>query len=228
MNKKGFTIIEIIIITSVIVILAGITIVSVNPLKRIEDSRDAQRYADIQSIAHALELYTTDNGDIPSDFNITTVDIDEKYMLCGGANSYERTCLGETRLCVRVNDADFLGVYLDDLPIDPTKTLTSVSGYYITRKNDDMIAFGSCESDNDIEIVARSSFPEFAAVCGDGVLQGDEVCDSYQQEECTIPFGYYSDGYVASRSCFAFATCNSTCTSCGSECAETVEDPPKK
>ncbi len=220
MNKKGFTIIEIIIITSVIVILAGITIVSVNPLQRIENSRDAQRYADIQAIANAVELYTIDNGDIPSDFDITTIDEDEKFMLCGGPTHYERTCLGETRWCIRVNDTDFLGVYLDDLPIDPTETIISVTGYYITRKEDNMMAFGSCKSDNTIEIVARASLPDFSSVCGDGVLQGDEICDSYQQEECTIPSGYYSDGYVASRSCAGSYVCNSTCTACDISCAE--------
>jgi type II secretion system protein G len=63
-NKRGFTIIELIVVIAIIAVLAGIVISSVNIYTA--KARDAKRMADLRQISKALELYKIDNGQYPS------------------------------------------------------------------------------------------------------------------------------------------------------------------
>lgn len=62
-TRRGFTIVELLIVIVVIGILAAITIVAYNGIQA--RARDAQRLSDIQSVAKALQLYYADNGSYP-------------------------------------------------------------------------------------------------------------------------------------------------------------------
>ena len=53
-NKKGFTLIELIIVVAIIALLAAATFVAVNPAKRIGEANDAQRWSDITAIAYVI------------------------------------------------------------------------------------------------------------------------------------------------------------------------------
>ena len=59
-NKKGFTIVELLIVIVVIGILAAITIVAYNGIQT--SARDAQRKTDIGNIAKALHIHNVNNG----------------------------------------------------------------------------------------------------------------------------------------------------------------------
>jgi prepilin-type N-terminal cleavage/methylation domain-containing protein len=54
-NRKGFTLIEILIVVAIIAILASIVIVGLGPAQ--QSGRDARRISDLQSIRTALQLY---------------------------------------------------------------------------------------------------------------------------------------------------------------------------
>jgi general secretion pathway protein G len=54
-NKRGFTLIEILIVVAIIAILASIVIVGLGPAQ--QSGRDARRISDLQSIRTALQLY---------------------------------------------------------------------------------------------------------------------------------------------------------------------------
>ncbi len=58
--KKGFTLVELLVVVAIIGLLAGIAVVSVNSV-RIK-ARDARRIADIKQIQNALELYNNEKG----------------------------------------------------------------------------------------------------------------------------------------------------------------------
>jgi prepilin-type N-terminal cleavage/methylation domain-containing protein len=67
-NKyKGFTIIELIVVITIIAVLTAIVTSSVNKFQA--KSRDARRLADMQEIFKALSLYQADNGCIPRTTN---------------------------------------------------------------------------------------------------------------------------------------------------------------
>ena len=60
MERKGFTLIEILIVVAIIAILASIVLVGLGPTQAL--GRDARRAADLHEVQNALELYYNKNG----------------------------------------------------------------------------------------------------------------------------------------------------------------------
>jgi len=59
-RKEGFTLIEILLVVALLLILASITIVAINPAKHFRDSRNAQRGSDVSEILNAVTQYTSE------------------------------------------------------------------------------------------------------------------------------------------------------------------------
>ncbi|EKE00454.1 MAG: fimbrial protein pilin [uncultured bacterium] len=64
-SKSGFTLIEMLVVVSVIAILSGVVAVVLNSSGSQGKARDAQRVADIKRIQTALELYFSDYREYP-------------------------------------------------------------------------------------------------------------------------------------------------------------------
>jgi len=60
-HKKGFTLIEILIVIGLIAVLAGVLIVALNPARQFSQARDAQRWNNIDTIMSAVIANLTDN-----------------------------------------------------------------------------------------------------------------------------------------------------------------------
>src|SRR3989344_2137908 len=60
-KNKGFTLIEILVVISIIAILAAIVLVAINPGKRFLDARQSQRHANVESILSAVQQAIVDN-----------------------------------------------------------------------------------------------------------------------------------------------------------------------
>lgn len=65
MKNTGFTLIEILIVISIIGVLTGISIFGLKGAR--EAGRDTRRKADLESIRSALEMYKADNGTYPAE-----------------------------------------------------------------------------------------------------------------------------------------------------------------
>lgn len=63
LNKKGFTLIEILVVIVIIGILAGFSLTAFSSSRK--TARDARRKADLEQIRAALEIYRADNGQYP-------------------------------------------------------------------------------------------------------------------------------------------------------------------
>ena len=212
-KHSAFTIVELIMIVGIIVIVFAGFYTVFNPTKRLGQANDARRWTDITAIAKAVEAYSIDNHAIPSDFSTSTLSVGEKFVLCTaeGVN----TCDGQTKGCLVVDDADFLGVFLPSLPIDPDKTADTDTGYYVTRTSSGAMSFGACATygSDTINSVAKATLPTLVANCGDGYVEGSETCDDGNDttEAC-------GDGTQQTGSDY----CNSTCsaTYAGSEACD--------
>jgi len=64
-EKKGFTLIEILIVVAIIAILASIVLVGLGPTQ--QSGRDARRLSDLHEVQNGLELYYNKCGNYPGD-----------------------------------------------------------------------------------------------------------------------------------------------------------------
>ncbi len=78
--RRGFTLIELIIVIAIIAIIISAVFVALDPVKRLNASRNSTRRTDITAIAQALQLYVTDEkvgGETDTDiFNALDIDSD--------------------------------------------------------------------------------------------------------------------------------------------------------
>jgi prepilin-type N-terminal cleavage/methylation domain-containing protein len=131
-NKRGFTLIEILLVVAAIAILAGIVIIAINPAKQLGETRNAQRRSDVLTIANSVNQYYIDNEAWPG-----TIDTGGT---CGDETVQEVcktgfTCSGKTTISnVTLNEK-----YIVSLPIDPTGSTSDGTGYYITKSTNDRI-----------------------------------------------------------------------------------------
>ena len=61
-NKKGFSLIEVLIAITLITMLAAIVIIAVNPARQFAQGRDTQRWAAVNSILNAVYQNMVDNN----------------------------------------------------------------------------------------------------------------------------------------------------------------------
>jgi len=125
-TKKGFTLLEILLVIAIIAILAGIVIIAINPSKQLADSRNAQRDTDVNTILNAAYQYAVDNnGTIPATITTTPTAI----CATGG------TCTGLIDLSVLTTNEK----YLVSIPNDPNGSTANSAGYNISKSANNRI-----------------------------------------------------------------------------------------
>jgi general secretion pathway protein G len=84
--KKGFTLIEILIVVAIIAILASVVLVGLGPTQSL--GRDARRASDLTEVQNALELYYNKNGKYPVEAGKQWTDLQADLEAAGvGINS---------------------------------------------------------------------------------------------------------------------------------------------
>lgn len=119
MKRRGFTLIEMLVVISIIGILASIVAVSAGNSKM--RSRDARRKADLKQMTTALEQYAVTNGKYPS---WTTWNSDPESptapSIVAACNSGSATDIFWSKTKGWTNLSNELEVYVTTLPLDPT------------------------------------------------------------------------------------------------------------
>ena len=122
--KKGFTLLEILLVIAAIGILAAIVLVAINPTKQIESARSAQRKSEINSITKAIQQYSIDNnGQYPVGIETGAKPICNTGSLQTGGPS----CTGFVDLKVLVP------TYIASIPQSDS------NNYYVRRSNNNNI-----------------------------------------------------------------------------------------
>lgn len=82
-RKKGFTLIEILVVIGIIAILAAIVLIAINPARQFAQARQTQRTSNVNAILNAVGQFVADNnGDLPSPLAIPYVSAEIGVTLC--------------------------------------------------------------------------------------------------------------------------------------------------
>lgn len=142
-TRSGFTLIEILLAIGIIAVLATVVVVSLDPISRFRDARDARRLSDIQSILSAVHQYVIDNqGAFPSGLDTTERQIGTASSGC----SISGECSVSTGSCVDLSSS--LDRYLKDIPYDPSNGSAARSHYSISLNANNIVTVTACDSDD--------------------------------------------------------------------------------
>ena len=144
-KKFGFTLLELMIVITIIALLAAATFVAINPAKRVGDSQNARRWSDVTAVLNAVLTYVVDNNG-----NFPTSLVNGTYYEIGTTSSGEGFCTSQATTDTINLNADIAGGgYIGSLPIDPTLGQDgSATDYWIYRSNTGNLTVGACTTYN--------------------------------------------------------------------------------
>jgi len=139
--KKGFTLLELLIVIGILAILSAVTILVINPAELLRKSRDTQRISDLGSINSALGYYITNTATVSATgLGLSTVSYSYNALTTCGAN---RT--GPAIAIQKVDGTGWIpvpmstlvdGSPISSLPVDPNSLTTGASfRYYVYVTN---------------------------------------------------------------------------------------------
>ncbi|MFA9262621.1 MAG: type II secretion system protein [Undibacterium sp.] len=143
-NSRAFTLIEILLAIGIIAVLATVVVVSLDPISRFRDARDARRLSDIQSILSAVHQYVIDNqGTFPAGLDTTERQIGTASSGCniGG----ECSVSGDSD-CIDLSSS--LERYLKDIPFDPSNGSNAHTHYSVSLNANNIATVTACDSDD--------------------------------------------------------------------------------
>jgi len=142
--KKGFTLLEVLLVIAIIGILAAIVIVALNPNKQLGDTRNAQRKSDVNTILNAVYQYDIDNSAMPSTTPTTTV-----KAICrnGGAC----TDIATSTVYVDLYNA-LVPKYVVGIPADPQATSSTSTNYTIFMDANSRVTVSAPGAENGMTI----------------------------------------------------------------------------
>jgi len=142
--KRGFTLLEVLLVIAIVGILAGIVILALNPGKQLGDANDAERRVDVNTIMNAVYQYALDNdGDFPA--GIDAIE-GTSQVLGTSASGCDTTCTDATTVTACVDlSGDLVSDYIVDIPQDPSSGTAANTDYYINELANGRLTVGSCD-----------------------------------------------------------------------------------
>ncbi len=136
MMKKGFTLLELLIVIAILAVLATATVLVLNPGEYLRQARDTQRVTDLGSLHGALSLWVTSGvgtsslGACPASGRCTVTGVTAFGSACTTPNVVTSTVATGTGWVDVVFSSIPGGSPLSKLPIDPVNNSTSTSYAY--------------------------------------------------------------------------------------------------
>lgn len=153
-KQHGFTLIELLIVITIIVTLASVVFVALDPAKRLSDSRDARRTSDINTVLTAIHTSIVDNkGTLPTGLSkgMAETQIGTGATGCAIATG---GCTVVATACVDLTTP--LTKYLKSLPIDPvggTTYTAAKTGYSVAVDANGIVTIRACGTEGTTNIL---------------------------------------------------------------------------
>lgn len=148
-RRKGFTLIELIIVVAIIAIIAATIFVAIDPAKQLHAARNSTRWADVTSILEGVKKYQFEHDgalpaidSIPGSVQLIGSNIGGCGALSCGLHPVVGTACG-------VDLAGALRPYMKKIPSDPSTGTDRNSRYYINKDEYGLISVGACDSEGE-------------------------------------------------------------------------------
>lgn len=140
MNRRAFTLLELVIVLGILALLFSMIFVALNPSRKIAESRNARRRVDIEALANAIILHKEDEGLFPSG-----IDDQARMIVTASSSSCSVPCppAGSIAGCIDLSNA--LTHELAKIPEDP-KATDERTLYYV-RYKDKQLEVGACNAE---------------------------------------------------------------------------------
>jgi type IV pilus assembly protein PilA len=141
-QRKGFTLLEILLVIAAIGILAAIVLVALNPNRQLAQARNAQRRSDVLAISNAIYQSIIDDASSGSTATIGLIPTTKTEILKQDATqltlpAVNTNCVNSTttQLPVNLNSLTTNGIYLQKIPQDRNEPTASICSGYAAQKD---------------------------------------------------------------------------------------------
>ncbi len=146
-EKKSFSILDVLVILSALLVVAFLGYLYLNPDKKGADVRNIHRSADVSSLLTSISAYSLKVGDIPEVIPISKECISAGHEICK-VGPYD--CTGLVNLSFLADTEAEAKIF--SIPSDPSSKSVNGTGYYISQDGKGNITICSPYSERNVEV----------------------------------------------------------------------------
>ena len=128
---KGFTLIELLLVITILSILLVVVFAALNPAKRLQDTRNARRWSDINEVLTAIHECIVDNDLATCGLPASGTLAETQLGTCTTGGT--AVCTGAAAACLNLTTP--LANYIASIPLDPSGGTASTTNYAVTMSN---------------------------------------------------------------------------------------------
>lgn len=139
--QKGFTLLELIIVVSILVLVFSILFVILDPSRRVSETRNTQRQSDMHTLGEAIKTFQIDNGGplpsgVDSSLRLLGTDSTGCIITCSDIGTTENSCIDIS--------SEIAQNYVASIPKDPLTGTSQKTNYAVRTYGTSGIEIISC------------------------------------------------------------------------------------